>query len=571
MTAWSERLDRARAIRLAILLGGMVAMAGILLWLGRGLTFWYDEWTIILDRPDPSVTTLFTPHVDHLVVVPVLLYEALLRTVGLGTYWPYLAVAWACHFVCVVALYRIVSATAAPWLGLAAALSLLFLGSAFEDLLHAFQSSFLISVAAGLLAIGLFRVTTVGPGRTLAATVLLVVAVASSSVGVVITGLVLVWGVAGRRPPLVISGLVVAGLYATWYLTFGRSGSGPIGDPLGDPMQVVAYLGVGLGAAIAAPLGLPPAASASIGLVIGGVAAMRGALAGLRPTALGIAAIAALCAQLGLQALFRSGLGIEHAARSGYLYPAAVFLWIVVADLCRDHVAHRSRATGLAVAALLALAIVGNLAQLRGAGGAMVGLRSTILAELRFGMAVRDTPGLALDIPVDPELLPQVTLRRYLAAVDRFGAPRIALEEGGFRIAARADAAAVNATAIRLLGPAFQQGTPDGASLSATVTSGTVTPAPGGCISVAPSAPATDVRLDLDLESGRGFRVAAEPGVIVDASLGILSNELTPIAAEMSAIVRGPGIVPPPLRAGGIWHASLSSAGTFEVCPVGAT
>ena len=567
MTTLSERLD-GRTVRLAILVGGIVAMAVILIWLGRGLTFWYDEWSIILDRPDPSIDTLLMPHVDHLVAVPVLLYQALLRTVGLTTYWPYLGVAWACHLVCVVALYRIVSATAAPWLGLVAGLSLLFLGSAYEDLLHAFQASFLISVAAGVVAIDLFRAPKVTPVRGIVATALLLVAVASSSVGVVFTGLVLVWGVLGARPTLVTSGLVVAGLYATWYLTFGRSGSGPIGDPLADPMQVIVYLGAGLGAAIAAPLGLPPATMASVGLVIGGVALIRGLFVGLRPTAFGIAALAALLAQLGLQAVFRSGLGVENATRSGYLYPATVFLWIAVADLWRHRAAATPTATRLVVAALLVLAIVGNLAQLRGAGTAMVGLRSTTLAELRLGMAVRDTPGLALDVPVDPELLPQVTLRRYLSAVDRFGAPRLALEGDSFRIGDRADAAAVNATAVRLLEPAFRDGEPDRSPLSASVNGGAMTPSADGCISVAPTAAGTDVRLAVDLEPGHGIRVAAEPLVIVDAELGILSDELAPASASMIAIMRGPGIVPPTLAAGGVWHASLLSTGVFEVCPV---
>ena len=458
-----------------------------------------------------------------------------------------------------VALYRIVSATAASWLGLVAGLSLLFLGSAYEDLLHAFQASFLIAVAAGLVAIDVFRAPKVGPIRGIVGTALLLVAVASSSVGVVFTGLILVWGVLGARPTLVMSGLVVAVLYATWYLTYGRSGSGPIGDPLADPMQVIVYLGAGLGAAIAAPLGLPPARMASVGLVIGGVAVIRGLFLGLRPTAFGIAALAALLAQLGLQAAFRSGLGLESATRSGYLYPATVFLWIAVADLWRHRAAATPMATRLVVALLLVLAILGNLAQLRGAGMAMVGLRSTTLAELRLGMAVRDTPGLALDVPVDPDLLPQVTLRRYLAAVDRFGAPRLALEGDSFRIVERADAAAVNATAIRLLGPAFRHGEPDRSPVSATVSGGTMTPSPDGCIEVAPAAPGTDVRLAVDLEPGRGLRVAADPSAVIDAELGILSDELAPASASMTEILRGPGIVPPTLATGGIWRASLSS------------
>ena len=86
---------------------------------------------------------LLAPHVDHLTTVPVLVYELLMRAFGLGSYWPWLGVLWLCHFGCAALLYRITSNAANPWLGALAAVSLLTLGPAFEDLLHAFQVGFL--------------------------------------------------------------------------------------------------------------------------------------------------------------------------------------------------------------------------------------------------------------------------------------------------------------------------------------------------------------------------------------------------------------------------------------------
>ena len=52
-----------------------VAMAGILLYVGRWFTFWWDEWLIIFHRPDLSPTGLLYPFGDTFVAVPVLVYD----------------------------------------------------------------------------------------------------------------------------------------------------------------------------------------------------------------------------------------------------------------------------------------------------------------------------------------------------------------------------------------------------------------------------------------------------------------------------------------------------------------
>src|ERR1700675_1991519 len=74
------------------------AVAGpILLWLGAGLTFFSDEWAFIEKRSLGDPSTWFPPHNEHWSTVPVLFYRALVETVGLGSYTPYLALLIALH------------------------------------------------------------------------------------------------------------------------------------------------------------------------------------------------------------------------------------------------------------------------------------------------------------------------------------------------------------------------------------------------------------------------------------------------------------------------------------------
>ena len=63
----------------------------ILVWLGRDMTFYHDEFAFLLLR-DLSVPGLFAPHNEHLSATLVLLYRTLVATVGTVSYWPYLGV-----------------------------------------------------------------------------------------------------------------------------------------------------------------------------------------------------------------------------------------------------------------------------------------------------------------------------------------------------------------------------------------------------------------------------------------------------------------------------------------------
>jgi len=246
-------------------------------------------------------------------------------------------------------------------------------------------------------------------------------------------------------------------------------------------------------------------------------------------------------------------------------------LWLAVGDALAGHPLLRTRsASALLILAAAALAVVGNLAQFRGAATAMRDLRLNEIAVLGLVEQLRDSPGLALDRSPDEELVPQVTPRRYFAAVDRFGPPALDTTGSPSR---QADAARLNRAALVLLGDAFSVGPSKPAGSAPMIrldgTGGDLVVA-GGCATVriqgegpvAASwmvAPGTGIRLDGELVPHAGLFLG------IDAA-----SPQPPPTAVAAGLATGAGIVPPPLPSGLSWHARLdiSGAGSLRVCAV---
>ena len=75
----------------------VVALA-ILVWLGRDMTFYHDEFAFLLLR-DLSPQGILAPHNEHLSATLVILYRTLVGTVGTVSYWPYLGVTFVLHVI----------------------------------------------------------------------------------------------------------------------------------------------------------------------------------------------------------------------------------------------------------------------------------------------------------------------------------------------------------------------------------------------------------------------------------------------------------------------------------------
>jgi len=580
---WQRRLspdllwDRRLAIAILVVVG--IAMLGLLLFVSRWVTFWQDEWNFIVQRPDPSVRSFFAPQVDTLLATLVAVYEVLLAAFGLHTYLPYLLVTWLADFVCVGLLYHIVARRSGVLLGLMAGLSVLLLGSAFEDLLQPFQMQYLLAAAGGLLALDRLllaegEISGSHSRRDLTVAVLaLVFAVASSSLGPIFVGLIVVWAVLHRDRAALLATVPAIALYGVWYAIW----SGEFQALPGTGFSLVRgteSLLYGLGAATCGVVGLPPDHYAWIGTLIlaaAGACVAVAVIRGLRPAPLAAAAFAALVAEYGLQAFFRGSFGVEHAARSGYLYPAALFVWLTISGIVGrglDRGTWIGRGRLVLVPAAIFLLIVpmsiGNMRQFVGAARGEKGIRATEMAELDLAVAVRSVPGVDLDIGIDPDYIPQLTGRDYLAVIQRFGAPALAWDWES-----AADSQAVNMTAVRLLGPAVRFVPPppsDAAAPPLDVKDGTAeSGTSASCSVVRPSGPSTVVSVPVDRRAI--WLKSPPPGMVLLVGIAGQPSALLDGRAG-DALANGQAMILPNLPEPYRWQALLAQVGTqpFEVC-----
>ena len=481
MTSDSTQTSWRKAAALIFVLAALI-MAAILFWVGSWLTIWFDEWNFIFGRQTLSPDMFLVPHVDAFVAVPAAVYYVVLHVWGLSSYYPLLIADWLAHFACVGLLGLIVSRKSGVLVGLMAALSLLFLGSAFEALLQPFQMQYLFSVAGGLLALVALDRESRGKGHYALAAVALLAAIASSGVGPIMAGMVLVWALLRRDRPAVAIAALALGVYGLWYIGWQAHLSRVDGWVENLPNVPIELL-YGLGAGVSGVMGLPPARFAWLGLVFGAGLVLIALWRGLRPTPLAIGAALALVAEFGFQAVFRGAFGIEHGARSAYMYPAAVLIWLAVAGTLGDRLDPRRWTNGrrrfvpLLVGLLIVPMAFGNMVQLTLAANAMRPLRLTELRELALMVQLRDVPGLALDVAPDADLLPQVTARRYFEAIDRFGTPQIPNHwPADYQGQDPSDNSALNALALRLLGGAIAigpAGDPGPSAPTLTVAAGT--------------------------------------------------------------------------------------------------
>ena len=233
-----------------------------LLWLGLGMTFFSDEWAFIEGRSLNDPATLFRPHNEHWVTLPVLLYRLLVETVGIGSYVPFHFVLIVLHLAVATLVYRLTARSAGTRFALIGATIALFLGGGFENVYWAFQISFVGSTLLGLLAMEVSD----GPpshGRAWLVALLLLASLATSGVGVVLSFAVGIEWLVDRRWRAYVPYLVVpAAVFLAWYLAFGRYGLSPDRDPLS--MEAVTsiprFVADGLATVVGVVAGVPPEA-----------------------------------------------------------------------------------------------------------------------------------------------------------------------------------------------------------------------------------------------------------------------------------------------------------------------
>ena len=402
---------------LPIVVAAALIVCAVILWLTRTYTFYFDEWTFISTAPDWTLATYFRPHNEHPAILFRLVYSALLDTVGLRSYLPYMAALVVAHAANVVLLFELVRRRSGDLVALAAALLLLVLGAGWEDLLWAFQMAWLASVALGLGALLAMQ----NPRRMALATGLLAASLAFSGIGLAfaVAGTVQLLLTTARRRDVLWLVPVGIGL-AAWFVAFGRFGNHPnpqptAGNLLLDPL----YTLWGMSQSVAGLIGEGGWVGAAV--LAAAVAALAWHWWRHGADSFEIGAATGLVAFYLVTGLTRAQLGVQQSGASRYTYIGALLWLILLAGPARNL---PWRGTWRpALTACLFLACFNSAVLLFEFSVAKTAQMERAVADLQALAAERGDPCLDPDGHSDLLVMPQVTARLYYRAVDRYGDP----------------------------------------------------------------------------------------------------------------------------------------------------
>ncbi|MFI5122082.1 MAG: hypothetical protein ACHQJ5_04245 [Vicinamibacteria bacterium] len=215
MTPARERLP------VALLALAAACSTALLVVLGARLYFYIDDWDLLLHRPGWTADALLEPHQGHPSMALVAAYKLLQSSFGMDSITPFTIAATLAFVASAIVLFFWLRRRVGDWLALAGAVSILFLGSAYEDLLIPFQLGFFAPMALGIGALLAFeREDRAGDAWACA---LLVAALAFQSLGLIfVVAIAVVLALQRRLRTRAWVVLVPAALYALWYVGWGR-------------------------------------------------------------------------------------------------------------------------------------------------------------------------------------------------------------------------------------------------------------------------------------------------------------------------------------------------------------
>lgn len=501
-----------------------VASAALLFEFSRHLTFFYDEWNFVLQRRGGSLATYLDPHNGHFSLFPVVVYKILFKLVGLRHYTPYIAVLIALHLLICFLLYVFVRRRLGPWLALAPTCLLLFMGTAYQDLLWAFQIGYLGSIAGGMAALVLME------NRTLRSNWLacgaLVWAITSSGTAIPFVIAVAVWMLADgtwRERWWVV--LIPALVFGAWYIGWG-GGEGTSASAIGAAPE---YVATAAGAAASGIAGLDTSwGPALIVLLVVAIATEWRREQRLPTPALLAAAAGGLSFWL-LSAVVRSFAGEPGASR--YLYIGALFIWLGIAEV---RLGRRLKLPGLVLGGLLVLAaVVSNINTLH---QGMLGLKADD-ANVRAALAAVEIarPVVAPSFQPSPVDAPQVTAGPYLAAASALGSPapppsQLPRVPEAMRV--QADQVLEAAERLAIVGASSGSGPTAGVLRPLTATGGRATTV-GGCVRFAPASSAASV--EVAATPGQTIRFGAAGGAAGTLALRRFADAYAPALGSVAA------------------------------------
>lgn len=422
-----ERLSRnASLVLLAALLA---AAAAVLLSYGHSLTFFQDTWEFLMHRRNLSADAILEPHNEHIVVIPVLVNQALLRLFGMSSMTPELVALVATLLGTAALVFVYVRRRLGPWPALPATALLLFLGPAWQDLLWPFQIGFAGSSLFGVAM--LLALENEDRRWDRAACGFLALSIAFSSLGLAFAVAAAVQLLQQRRRGGLRRAWIVAAplaLYAVWWLGWGHNAENHLSahNVLVSPR----YVWEGLTASLDSLLALGTIANEVVGrskygaplliallaLAAYGGYRRRGFYAGLWPTL-------AAAATFWFLAAFNTIPGREPYS-SRYIYVGGLFAILIAANLFQG--LRFNRWVLLGAGAVTAVVIGFNLTPLR--EGRDFFKSQTVLTRSDLGAieiasrTVEPSFGLPPEISGTP-YLNEIEAGNYLEAEREYGSP----------------------------------------------------------------------------------------------------------------------------------------------------
>jgi hypothetical protein len=410
-----------------VCLGVAVIAAGIwLISLDSHLTFIADDWELLVKRQGWSPAVFLDPFNENIVAGPAIVYKLLLTVFGMGSALPFYLVSIGLFLTSAVLLFVLLRRRVGDWPALIGAVSILFLGAAFEDLLFAFQTGYFAAMAAGLgMLIALDREDERGDRIACA---LLALAVAFSSLGLAFVAAAVVAVALGRRPwgKRIYVPLLPLALYGLWWAGWGHTGRSNVSAE--NVADLPGFVFDAAAAGITSLLGLATGdgSEASQPHLIWGKLLLLPLLAGVgwrihreRGVPRGLAVAIALAAFFWVSA----GL-VQYEDRlptsSRYQYASAIFLLLVAAETLRG--LRIPKPAIVAAALVTGLALNGGISLMqreyderwRPTGEY---LRSTLAAVDIAGTSAE--PGFRIAFAPSPV----ASAARYLAATADYGSP----------------------------------------------------------------------------------------------------------------------------------------------------
>jgi hypothetical protein len=353
-------IDATRAAA-AVFAGAEVVGFFLYLVAARNIWFFRDDWDFLAGRSF-NMDDLLRQHGGHLVALPLAIFRFLYFAVGLRSYVPYQLLTIGLHLTAAYLLRVIMRrAGVGPWISTIAASAFVFLGTASQDILWAFQIAFTLPLVLGLVQILLADHDGAIDRRDWIGVVAGLSALMCSGVAVTMVGVAGLAALLRRGWRAAAFHTVPLGiLYAAWWLRYSTDS----GATVTDPSVLADWLWTGITGAFDS-LGQVPLVGwmLAIMLVSGLVLAWRqyDRHERRRRGAVVAATLVGSVAFLLISGLNRAWIGTRFAASSRYMHVVIALLLPALA-VAADALSRRWRALAPLVVVLLLVGVPGNIA-----------------------------------------------------------------------------------------------------------------------------------------------------------------------------------------------------------------